>query len=154
MALHFTRTFRVAWLNSLKPLSHLRQARLGHLDFEPGPQTRGDIERVIFRLRQILHSLRITQHRTKVRVNAEGQPDIWRDHRAHAAESIRRDTDHRVGLPVDLKLAPDKILSATHPFPERVARYNHWHVRVRSAFLCSVKTADDRAHAHQREKIF
>src|SRR5262252_2392004 len=140
--LYFTRTLSVGWLNSRKTLSHLRQARLGHLDFESGLQTRGDIERVIFRLRQILESLGIAKHRTKLRVNAEWQPDIWRD------------ADHRVGLPVDLKLAPNKIPSSTHPFPERVARYNHWHVRVRSAFLCIIKTADDRAHTHEREKIF
>src|SRR5262252_850067 len=152
--LYFTRALSVGRLNSRKTLSHHRQARLGHLDFEPGLQTRGDIELVIFRLRQIVQSLGIAKHRTKLRVNAEWQPDIWRDHRAHAAESVWRDADHRVGLPVDLKLAPDKILSSTHPFPERVARYNHWYVRVRPAFLCIIKTAADRAHAHEREKIF
>ena len=100
-----------------------------------------------------MQTLRITKCGPKLRTHAEWEPDIWGDQRAYAAESIRRDADYSVRLPVNLKFATDEIAATTHPFPETVARYNHGYVGVWPAFLCIVKPTDHRAHAHEREKI-
>src|SRR5439155_25627834 len=108
---------------------------------------------MIFWLRQIVLSLGIAKRGPKLRVNPERQPDIRCDQSAYAAESVRRDADYSVRLPVNLKIATDEIAATAHSFPECVARHNNRQVRVRPAFLCSVKPADHRTHAHEREEI-
>src|SRR5436190_17073225 len=87
-------------------------------------------------------------------MNAERQPDIRRDERAHTTKSIWSDADHGVRLPIDLEIAADKIVATAHPFPKRITGHNHGHVRVRSAFLGVVKPAAQWLHAHEREEIF
>src|SRR5207247_9253485 len=71
-----------------------------------------------------------------------------------AAESVRRDADHGVRLPVDVKRAADKIAAAAVAFPKPVACHYYSHVRIRFAFVGVIKPAAKRLHAHHWEIIF
>jgi hypothetical protein len=87
-------------------------------------------------------------------MDAERQPEIGRDERAHSAKSIRGDADYGVRLPIDLEIAADEIVAASHPLPKCVTGDHHRYVRVRTAFLRGIKAAAHRLHAHKREEIF
>src|SRR5262249_4848728 len=86
-------------------------------------------------------------------MHAQWQPDIRRDQRAHTGKSFRGNTNHGIRLSVDLDIAPDKIASVTHSFPERVTCHYDWYVRVRPALLSIIKSAAHRLDSHEREKI-
>src|SRR5881227_2484806 len=87
-------------------------------------------------------------------MNAEWQPYIGCDKGADPAKSIRRDTDHGVRLSINLEIAPHEVVAAAHPFPKCITGDHDRHVSVRSAFVCSIKPAPHRPHAHEREEIF
>ena len=95
----------------------------------------------------------VTESRTELRTNADRHPDIGRDQRARAAESIRRDADDGVGLPVDVKSAADEIAAAAVAFPKAVACHHHSHIRIWFTFLGVVKPAAKRVYAHHWEII-
>src|SRR5207302_10438414 len=98
-----------------------------------------EIERVIFRARQIVHRLGIAKGRAKLRTDSERYPDIGRNECARATESLRRDPNHGIRLAVNLKRAADKIVASALAFPKPIARNNHRDVRVRSAFFSVIE---------------
>src|SRR5262245_65649425 len=100
-----------------------------------------------------MRRFRIAESRPELRTNTERQPDIRRYQRVRTAEPVRRDTDHGVGLAVDLHRATDKVVAATVAFPEPVARHDYRHVRSRLTFFSVIKPAAKRLHAHHREII-
>ena len=120
---------------------------------QAGAQPRCEIERVILRIQQVVRRFRIAESRTKLRTNAERHPDVRRDQRVCAAESVRRDTDDSIGLSVNLKCATDKIIAATVALPKAVACHHDSDVRVWFTFLSSIEPAPKRLHAHHREII-
>src|SRR5947207_274761 len=128
--------------------------RLCCLNREPRSQTRGEIERVIFWLRQIMQSFGVGERRAEMRMDAERQPYIGCDQGAHPAKTIRRDTDHAVRLSINLEIAPNEVTAAAHPFPKCMTGDHDRQVSVRSAFVCSIKPATQRLHAHEGEEIF
>ena len=87
-------------------------------------------------------------------MNAERQPDIGRDKRAHSAKSIGSDADYSVRAPIDLEIAADEIVATSHALPKCITGDHHRYVRVRTAFLSGIKAAAHRLHAHKREEIF
>src|SRR4029453_12108728 len=151
--LQVSRAFCIGRLNGVESLSERRQTRLCGVDRETRFQAGGDIERVVSWLRQIVQSFGVGERGAEVRVDAERQPDIGCDERAHPAKSIWSDADYGVRLAIDLEIAPDKIRATAHPLPKRITGHNHRHVRVRAAFVAAVKPAAQWLHAHEREKI-
>ena len=87
-------------------------------------------------------------------MNAERQPDIGRNERAHSAKSIGGDADYSVRAPIDLEIAADEIVAASHALPKRITSDHHRHVRVRTAFFRGIKAPAHRLHAHKRKEIF
>ena len=95
----------------------------------------------------------VAEGRPELPPNPERHPDIRCDEHIGAAESIRRDANDCIRLAVNLQRAADKIATATHAFPESIARYYDWNICVRSALLRRVKAAAPCLHAHEREVI-
>src|SRR5258708_13818990 len=102
--------------------------RLCSFDRHARSQTCGEIQRIIFWLRQIVQSFRVGERGTEGRMNAERQPDIGRNERAHSAKSIGGDADYSVRAPIDLEIAADEIVSASVALPIRVTTDHHAHV--------------------------
>ncbi len=154
MNLQFASAFGIGRLDRGQPLCQDGQARFGHVDREPGPQTRGEIKSVIVRLRQIVQTFGIGKRGAELRMHSERKPDIGRDQRAHSTESIRRDTDDRVRLAVDQEITSDEIGAAAHFFPKRIAYHHHRYICVRPALFRVVESPGHGLHTHKRKEIF
>src|SRR4029453_14727271 len=154
MNLQVSCAFCITRLNGVELLSQCWEMRLCGLDREARPQARGETERIVFWLRQIVQSFGVGKHGAEMRVDSERQPDIGRNERAHTAESIGSDTDHGIRLAIDLEIAADEIVPASPPVPKSISNYYHRYVRVRPTFVGRIKTALRRLHTHEREEIF
>src|SRR5438445_10318403 len=101
-----------------------------------------------------MHRLGIAKRGAELCSNSERYPNVWRNQRARAAESLRRNADHVIRLAVDLKRAPDEIVASAHPFPKSIARDHHRDIGVRPRFLGAVKSSQKRFTYNQREQLF
>ena len=153
MNLQLTRELGIGRLHGVEPLRQHRQPRLGRRDRQAGAHASDEIERIIFRVRQIVHRLGIAKGRAKLRTDSERHPDIGRNECARATESLRCDSDHAIRLAVDLKRAADKIVASALALPKSVARDNRRDVGVRPAFFGVIEPSAKRLHPHQRKII-